>query len=128
TYDRFKKTPKGFIPSQDMGYLLVSVQLPDSASMERTNKVMEQLEDVGLSVPGIRHVTTIAGQSFALSANGSNFGSMFVNLAEYADRTTPELLSEAIANKLRAESAEKVHDANVAVFAPPPVRGVGRAG
>src|SRR5262249_23945991 len=83
---------------------------------------------IGLAVPGIKHVTTIAGQSFALNASGSNFGSMFVGLNDYADRRTPELLSDAIANKLRGDAMAKVFDANVAVFAPPPVRGVGRAG
>jgi multidrug efflux pump len=120
-------TAKGFIPTQDMGYLLVSVQLPDSASMERTSEVMEQLEDIGLSIPGIRHVTTIAGQSFALSASGSNFGSMFINLHEFGDRQTPELYAEAIVQKMRVAGLQ-LTDAQISIFSPPPVRGIGRAG
>jgi multidrug efflux pump len=136
TLHRISVTPKGFIPSQDMGYLLVSVQLPDSASLERTAEVMEQLEEIALprpdlpdrpGIPGVRHVTTIAGQSFALSASGSNFGSMFLNLHEFSDRDTPELYAETIVARLRTAGL-KIPDAQISVFSPPPVRGIGRAG
>jgi multidrug efflux pump len=122
------ETPKGFIPSGDMGYLMVNVQLPDSASQERTQKVMAQLSHIARRTPGVRHATTITGMSFVLNAFGSNFGSMFINLKDYPDRRDPQLASEVIANKLRAEFAAKVINAQVAVFGPPPVRGVGRAG
>ncbi len=127
TWWEFHTTARGFIPQQDMGYLMVSVQLPDSASMERTGKVMRQIEEIGLRTPGIRHITCIAGQSFILSAAGPNFGSCFVNLKDYSDRRDPSLSSEAIANTLRREFGT-INDANIAVFGPPPVRGVGRAG
>jgi multidrug efflux pump len=127
TYGLYKTTPKGFIPAQDMGYLMLNVQLPDSASKERTDKVMADIERIGKSIPGVRHVSGISGQSFVLSASGSNFGSLFVNLKPYPERRTPDLSSDAIANKLRAEFA-KIPDATIAVFPPPPVRGVGRAG
>jgi multidrug efflux pump len=132
TYVSFIHTPRGFIPSQDMGYLMVNVQLPDAASMERTNQVMRQIEHIALNEPGIcegiRHVTGITGQSFVLNAAGSNFGSLFVNLRPYPERRDPGLSSEAIANKLRKAFGEKIDGAMVAVFGPPPVRGVGRAG
>jgi multidrug efflux pump len=111
-----------------MGYLLINVQLPDSASTERTEEVMRQLEQISLATPGVRHVSGISGQSFVLSAAGSNFGSMFINLNDYAERRDPDLSGEAIANKLRQAFAREVHGALVAVFGPPPVRGVGRAG
>src|SRR5207302_76624 len=94
----FKETPKGFIPPQDMGYLMINVQLPDSASMERTRAVMEQIEHIAKEVPGIRHVTTVAGQSFVLNAFAPNVGSSFVNLQDYADRRDPDRSSEVIAN------------------------------
>jgi multidrug efflux pump len=128
TYLRFTQTPRGFIPSQDMGYLLVNVQLPDSASSERTAQVMRRIEQIALKTPGIKHITGIGGQSFVLNAAGSNFGSLFVNLADYPERRDPELSSEAIADHLREEFAADIRDAQVAVFGPPPVRGVGRAG
>jgi multidrug efflux pump subunit AcrB len=128
TYRTFTSTPRGFIPNQDMGYLMVNVQLPDSASTERTDRVMRQLEKIVLRTPGVKHVTGIVGQSFVLNAAGSNFGSCFVNLKDYSQRRDPELSSDSIAAKLRKEFAQDVFDANVAVFGPPPVRGVGRAG
>jgi multidrug efflux pump len=134
TYGLFKTTPRGFIPSQDMGYLMLNVQLPDSASKERADAVMANIEKIAKNVDdpldsrrGILHVSGISGQSFVLSANGSNFGSLFVNLKPYSERRDPSLSSEAIANKLRTEFA-KIPDATIAVFPPPPVRGVGRAG
>jgi multidrug efflux pump len=127
TYATFISTPRGFIPSQDMGYLMVNVQLPDSASMQRTDEVMKRLEAIGLKTPGVLHVTGIRGQSFVLNAAGSNFGSMFFNLKPYPERRDPALSSDAIANYLRMEFG-KVKGAMVAVFGPPPVRGVGRAG
>jgi multidrug efflux pump len=133
TYFRFTSTPRGFIPAQDMGYLMINVQLPDSASMERTDAVMRQIEEIALNLEtngkkGVRHVTGIMGQSFVLNAAGSNFGSLFLNLKPYEERRDPELSSDAIANQLRQEFAKKIDGAMVAVFGPPPVRGVGRAG
>ncbi|HMF10786.1 MAG TPA: efflux RND transporter permease subunit, partial [Gemmataceae bacterium] len=127
TYDFFKSTPKGFIPSQDMGYLMLNVQLPDSASKERADRVMAEIERIGKTIPGVRHVSGISGQSFVLSASGSNFGSLFVNLDEYWKRRDPILHSDSIANQLRAKLGQ-IPEATIAVFPPPPVRGVGRAG
>jgi multidrug efflux pump subunit AcrB len=124
----FRTTPKGFIPSGDMGYLMINVLLPDSASLQRTREVMKQIEDIAKKVPGVRHVTTISGQSFVLNAYGSNFGSSFLNLQDFQDRRDPRKSSEVIANTLRRKFAEEILDAQVAVFGPPPVRGAGRAG
>jgi multidrug efflux pump len=126
TYYAFQMTPKGFIPSQDMGYLMMTVQLPDSASTERTEAVMRKIEEIALKTPGIRHITCISGQSFMLNAAGSNFGSCFVNLKDYADRRDPSLSSDAIIANLRRECA-KIEEAEIGVFGPPPVRGI-RAG
>jgi multidrug efflux pump len=128
TYQRFTATPRGFIPAQDMGYLMVNVQLPDAASQERTDQVMRRIETIASSLPGIQHVTGVVGLSFVLNANGSNFGSIFVNLKPYPERRDPSLSSEAIANQLRQRVAAEILEAQVAVFGPPPVRGVGRAG
>jgi multidrug efflux pump len=128
TYWDFARTPKGFIPSQDMGYMLINVQLPDAASNERSDRVMRQIEDITHEVPGISHVTTISGQSFVLNAAGPNFGSVFIGLKDYAERRDPSLSSDAIANMLRQRFAQEISEGMVAVFPPPPVRGVGRAG
>jgi multidrug efflux pump len=127
TYWSIGSTPKGFIPLQDMGYLLCSVQLPDAASKERTEEVMARLVAVARKIPGVKHVTGVAGQSFVLNAFGSNFGSMFVNLDDYADRRDAERSADSIANQVR-QGAAQIEEAQIFVFGPPPVRGAGRAG
>ncbi len=86
TYWGFTHTPAGFIPSQDMGYLLVNVQLSDSTSLEKTQATMNEVERIAKAVPGVRHSQTMAGQSMLLSANGSNFGSMFLIFDSFEDR------------------------------------------
>jgi hydrophobe/amphiphile efflux-1 (HAE1) family protein len=128
TYWRFVATPKGFIPSQDMGYLMVNVQLPDSASMERSQEVIGKIVEIASATPGVKHCSGITGQSFVLNALGSNFGSLFVNLQDYDLRRDPALSSGAIAGHLQMEFAKQIDGAMIMVFPPPPIRGVGRAG
>ncbi len=127
TYQRFVETPKGFIPSQDMGYLLVDVQLPDSYSAEMTDEVLKQIEGITAQEPGIRFTTAIGGQSFVLSAIGSNFATMFLGLKDYSLRRSPDLSSDAD-RQPNARSLRPGHRREIRVFPPPPVRGVGRAG
>ena len=128
TYFEFTKVPTGFIPNQDKGYLLVTVQLPDSASLQRTQEVMDKLDDIVRNTDGVLHRLGIAGQSFLLNANGSNFGSMFVILDEFHNRHGHELSADAIAAKLRTECYVKLQEAQVGVFGAPPVDGLGNAG
>jgi multidrug efflux pump len=128
TYWGLTHTPRGFIPSQDMGYLFATVQLPDSASSERTERVMRQIADICQKTPGIRHTTYISGQSFALGAAGSNFGTMFMGLKDYSERRTPELAASSIAAALNRRLSREIFDGMVMVLPPPPVRGVGRVG
>ena len=128
TWWRFEVTPKGFIPSQDMGYLMVNIQLPDSASMERTRDVVKDIVRIAMAHPAIKHCSGITGQSFVLNAFGSNFGSMFVNLKDYHLRRDPKMQATVVADYLRSEFAKQIVGANVQVFPPPPIRGVGRAG
>ena len=128
TYWRFVATPKGFIPAQDMGYLMVNVLLPDSASMERSQEVIDKVVKIAVAHPGVKHCSGITGQSFVLSAFGSNFGSMFVNLKEYHLRRDPKLASTVIADELQKKFSQEIDGAMIMVFPPPPIRGVGRAG
>jgi multidrug efflux pump len=128
TWWEFHRIPRGFIPQQDMGFMMVNVQLPDSASLDRTDAVMRKIEDIARPIPGVRHVAGIGGQSFVLSAAGSNFGSLFIGLKDYSERRDPDRSSDSILNKLRQRFAAEIPDANVAVFPPPPVFGAGRAG
>ena len=128
TYYAFDKTPTGFIPSQDKGYLLVNVQLPDSTSVEKTQEVMKRVEEIALKSPGVKHTVAIAGQSILLNANAPNFGAMYVMLDEFHHRTQPELHGEAISEKLQAELQHEIIEGLVNVFGAPPVEGLGTAG
>ena len=132
------KAPKAFIPEQDQGYLLVNVQLPDSASVQRTQQVMEKIERIALGdpaardrapgIPGVAHTLSVAGESLLLSANGSNFGSCFVILDEFERRRSPKQYDEAIAEELRARFAAEIDEAMVQVFRAPPIQGLGSGG
>ncbi len=128
TYDLFQKTPTGFIPSQDKGYLLVNVQLPDSASLDRTNQVMQRIEAIAEKAPGVRHTMAIAGQSILLGANAPNFGTMYVMLADFHERAKHGLTGDAIAERLKAEFDAEISDGLINVFGAPPVDGLGTAG
>jgi multidrug efflux pump len=142
------RAPTGFIPIQDQGYLLVNVQLPDAASVQRTQEVMRLVERISLGdntgkyhgrpagegekhyegVPGVGHTSAISGQSFLLSANGSNFGSCYVVLDPFDQRVGHDRYDEVIAQKLRRLFADEIEDAAIAVFRAPPVQGLGTAG
>ena len=128
TYWDFTHTPKGFIPTQDMGYLLVNLQLPDAASAERARHVTDHVREICQSTRGVQHTLSVAGQSFLLSAYGSTFGSMFVILDDFSNREEPELYCDEIANTLRKRFVKEVPEAVVTVFPAAPVRGVGRTG
>ena len=93
--------PKGFLPTQDQGYLLVNVQLPDSASVQRTEAIVMKLDKIARSTPGVAHTVGISGTSFLLSANGSNLGSMFVVLDDFSLRTTHDRYDAVIAQKIQ---------------------------
>ena len=128
TYMGLTRTPIGFIPSQDKGYLLVNMQLPDSASLERSIDVLKRVEKIAQETDGVKHTTGIAGQSIVLNAVGSSFGSMFVILDEFHHRRSPTLSANAIAAQLRKRMFNEILDAQVAVFGAPPVDGLGSAG
>ncbi|HEY3965789.1 MAG TPA: multidrug efflux RND transporter permease subunit [Planctomycetaceae bacterium] len=128
TYDQFSKTPTGFIPAQDKGYLLVDVRLPDSASLDRTTEVMKQIEDIAGQTKGVNHTVAIAGQSILLGANAANFGTMYLMLDEFQHRHGHDLTSDAIAHRLKVQLDEAVQDGIVNVLGAPPIDGLGTAG
>jgi multidrug efflux pump len=128
TWWGFTHTPTGFIPQQDKGYLLVNVQLPDAASVTRTNEVVQQIEDIALKTPGVKHTVAIAGQSILLNANASNFGALYLMLDDFEHRTGRDLSGEAIAAALQERFQREVPRAVVNIFGAPPVEGLGTAG
>jgi len=128
TYWVFVRAPTGFIPQQDQGRLIVNVQLPDSASLQRTEDAMALIEKIARETPGVAHTITVSGTSFVLAATSSNFGSMFVILDPFEARRSPGLRDTAIMATLRKEWARRVKDAEVTVFGAPPIPGLSVAG
>jgi len=128
TYWGFTRTPTGFIPPQDKGYLLVNVQLPDSSSLERTQQVMKQVEAIAGELAGVSHTMSIAGQSILMNANAPNFGAMYVMLDEFHHRAPKGLTGPVIAARLQTKLETEINAGLVNVFDAPPVDGLGTAG
>jgi multidrug efflux pump subunit AcrB len=128
TYQSFVSAPKGFIPPQDKGYLLVNIQLPDSASLARTQETVRQIEQVAAEIPGVRHTVAIAGQSILLNATAPNFGAMYVMLDDFEHRVEQGLTGDVVAHQLQNALEEVLSDGVINVFGAPPVDGLGTAG
>ncbi len=124
----FTRVPSGFVPIQDKGYLVVNMQLPDSASLERTVEVTQAVEKIALETPGVAHTMAVPGLSFVLNANSSNYGNMFVILKPFHERQGAALTGEAIVGRLRERLRREVPEARVLAFGAPAVRGLGNAG
>ncbi len=128
TYWSLIKIPQGFIPDQDKGYLVVNVQLPDGASLERTDALVRQLSERARATEGVAHTLDLSGYSTILSTNISNAGGMFVILSPFEERAgIKELSARAVAQKLRQEFSQ-FPEAQIAVFGAPPVDGLGSTG
>ncbi|MES2790038.1 MAG: efflux RND transporter permease subunit, partial [Planctomycetota bacterium] len=128
TYWQFNRAPTGFVPQQDKGYLLLNVQLPDSASVERTQKVMNRIETLARKTPGVAHTVGISGQSLILNASAANFGSMYVLFKDFNERRGDNLTADAIAAAIEASCRREVRGATVTTFGAPPIDGLGTTG
>jgi HAE1 family hydrophobic/amphiphilic exporter-1 len=120
------RVPTGFIPIEDQGYLLAAVQLPDGASLDRTQRVMDQVQDIASKTPGVEQVMTIAGIS-ALDSSSSlaNAGVAYLILKEWSERGKGEdLLS--LFNGLN-QRLSVIEEARILVVPPPPIQGIGNA-
>ena len=120
--------PRGFVPLQDQRYLIVSVQLPDGAGVQRTAEVLERMNGVARKVPGVTNTFSIAGMSLLYNASAPHWGSMFLVLDDYGRRRTPETSMMGVIRAVRERCRAEVPDAVVGVYPPPPVKGLGTAG
>jgi len=121
------RIPTGFLPIEDQGYLIVSAQLPDGASLARTQKALDQVSDIARKVPGVEQAITIAGISVLdNSASLANAGVAYLILKEWSKRGHGEDLRALFARLNAAFSA--VEDARILVLPPPPIQGIGNAG
>jgi hydrophobe/amphiphile efflux-1 (HAE1) family protein len=126
--NEFRRTPQGFIPALDQGYLIVVVQLPPGASLARTDAVARRAVDIALKVPGIAHAVNIVGFSGATFTTAPNAGAIFVTLAPFEERAKdPAQAASAIARTLFGRLSA-IQEAFLVAVTPPPVRGIGTAG
>lgn len=127
TYVNFANTPSGFVPAQDKQYLVAFAQLPDAATLDRTEEVMRRMSEFSLEQPGVDSAVGFPGLSINDFTNSPNSGILFLPLDDFADRRSPELSAQAIADALNAKFGT-IQDAFIAIFPPPPVRGMGAIG
>ncbi len=118
---QFSMTPGGFIPDQDQGYFIGVVNLPQGASLERTDEVVRRAVEIGLEVEGIEHAAAFAGFNGATFTNASNSGAVFFTMAEFGHRPNYRQVQQALQGAL----AQNIDEAFVLIIAPPSVRGIG---
>jgi The (Largely Gram-negative Bacterial) Hydrophobe/Amphiphile Efflux-1 (HAE1) Family len=127
TYGLFQAVPGGFVPMQDKQYLIGFAQLPDGATLDRTEQVIRDMSQVALDDPGVQHAISFPGLSINGFTNSTNSGIVFVALKPFEDRASAELSAGAVAQRLNGHYAG-MQDAFVVMFPPPPVQGLGTTG
>jgi HAE1 family hydrophobic/amphiphilic exporter-1 len=122
----FARIATGFLPIEDQGYLITSVQLPDGASLERTQKVLDRVTEIARKTPGVREVVTIAGLSALDNSSPlANAGVAYLILSEWSARGKGEDLLSLFAGLNK--QMEQIEEASILVLPPPPIQGVGNA-
>jgi multidrug efflux pump len=127
TYFGFQLVPPGFVPMQDKAYLFAYAQLPEGATLDRTEKVIRRMSDVAMKEPGVQNAVAFPGLSINGFINSPSAGIVFVPLKPFSERTSSELSGTAIAQKLQ-QKYNAIGDAQIAIFQAPPVQGLGAIG
>jgi multidrug efflux pump len=127
TFYMFKTVPSGFVPAQDKQYLVGFAQLPDGATLDRTEDVIRRMSEIAMKEPGVESAVAFPGLSIAGFSNSSNAGIVFSTLKPFEERKDPGLSAGAIAMSLNKKYAG-IQDAFIAMFPPPPVQGLGVVG
>ncbi len=123
----FSKTPTGFVPQQDKAYVVAVVQLPDAASLDRTEAVIHQMGEIAKTIPGVKHSVAFPGLSVNGLINSPNSGAVFYPLDDFQDRRSKDKQAGAIVAQLNQKFGA-IPDAQIAVFPPPSVQGLGTIG
>jgi multidrug efflux pump len=127
TFVGFAHVPQGFVPVQDKGYLVAFAQLPDAATLDRTEAVIRNMSTVALEQPGVANAVAFPGLSINGFVNASNAGIVFVILKPAEEREAQGLSADGIVQALNAKYAG-LQEAFVAIFPAPPVQGLGTVG
>lgn len=120
----FMKMPTSYVPSEDMGYFMASVQLPTGAALDRTEAILEEVNKRALQIPGVDDVMTISGFSFMAGGSGSNLGSLFITLKPWSKRKGKDEGVDAIIKKFE-ESTADIQEAVIFGLNPPAIPGLG---
>jgi len=120
----FSRVPAGFVPTQDKGYLVSFAQLPNGATLDRTEDVIRRMSDIALKHPGVQNAVAFPGLSINGFTNSPNSGIVFATLKPSEERRSPELSANAIAADLNKQYGS-IQEAFIAIFPPPPVQGLG---
>ena len=120
----FSRVPTGFVPTQDKGYLVSFAQLPNGATLDRTEGVIRRMSEIALKHPGVQNAVAFPGLSINGFTNSPNSGIVFATLKSSEERKSPELSANAIAADLNKQYGS-IQEAFIAVFPPPPVQGLG---
>ncbi|HEX7767413.1 MAG TPA: multidrug efflux RND transporter permease subunit [Nitrospira sp.] len=123
----FKALPKSFLPEEDQGYFIVVAQLPDGASKQRTDAVLERIERFFQANPAVHSTDALSGQNFVFGTRGPNAATMFVPLRLWDERTEPQSHAKALVGAAYGEFA-KIPEALLLAFNAPAIRGVGAVG
>ena len=124
---QFVKVPLGFLPIEDQGYVIASVQLPDASSLERTAEVLDQIDGILKSTPGVENWVSLGGFSLIDGTNSSNAATVFIVMKPWDERTTPDVSQAAILGNLQRQLFG-IKEAIAFVFPPPGIPGLGVAG
>jgi multidrug efflux pump len=128
TYLGFKTVPVGFIPQQDQGYLIVALQLPDAASIDRTDAVLDRMSEIALKTLGVEATFAVTGLNLLTGTNQTNAAVIFLPLKHFSERSgKPAETAQAISGYLM-EKYSHIQEAFSLVLLPPPVQGIGQAG
>ncbi|BCM87136.1 transporter [Methylobacterium indicum] len=127
TVGLFRQIPGGFVPGQDKQYLVGFAQLPDGATLDRTEEVIRRMSEIALREPGVESAVAFPGLSINGFTNSSNSGIVFSTLKPFDERRDPSLNGAAIAQSLNRKYAA-IPEAFIAMFPPPPVNGLGTIG
>ncbi|WP_372899222.1 efflux RND transporter permease subunit, partial [Stieleria sp.] len=123
----FGLVPTGFIPEQDQGYVIVAINLPDGASLSRTDAVVRRVAEIGKGIDGVKHAVGIAGLSGATFTIKPNAAVTFLPLQDAKERAERGRSVQAIVADMRRGVSE-INEAQILIIPPPPIRGIGRGG
>ena len=127
SYWIFQRLPSTFLPEEDQGYFFANIQLPEGASVPRTNQVIQEIGKVMAQTPGVFHVIEVSGLNILSMTNASNSGFVIAILDPWSKRQTEALQIDAILNKVQ-RYATSMPGANIFVFNPPSISGLGVTG